>query len=607
MPMLQLRQIEYEIGARKLLTGIDWNINASSRLALIGPNGAGKTTLLKIITGEIEPTSGKIIRPAKYEIGYLPQEEIILKDEPILEMVLAGRKDLVEIEKRLQEMQEVLARNAHKPNSDLIEQQASLENQFRIRGGYAIRQQAKKILAGLGFSEKDFEKNLNQISGGWRMRAYLAKLLLQKPDLLLLDEPTNHLDLPSLEWLENFLKNFSGSLIIVSHDRFFIDKIASEIVELQEGSILFYPGNFHEYEILKRQEMEKVIHEWKNAKKIKEQQQKFIDRFRYKASKASQVQSRLKMLQKIDIPELPQTKTGLSFKLKVDVPSYKHVAKCNDVFFRYHQKWILENISFSISRTDKIALVGKNGAGKTTLMKLLGHELNPVKGEVIIGQRVSIGYFAQHRTEELNANNSVYSEVLETASDSHRSEIRNILGLFRFNRDDIEKKIGVLSGGEKSRVSLAKILASPVNFLMMDEPTNHLDMLSREALERALQQYEGTLLLISHDRYFLDKIVNRVFDLDQGHLSEYEGNYSDYLRLKPSKIDAVAEAETNRELTEAQKIKVKKRSEAQARQAVSPRRNQLLMQIREVELTEWKRPLVILLPTKIHQRLSICR
>ncbi len=585
--MIQLKNIHYEIGTRKLLSGADWNIDEGNRIALIGPNGTGKTTLLKIITGEIEASSGQIIRPSGYEIGYLPQEEISLNNETVLNLVLSGRKDLLMMESRLEQILNLLNDQVYSPmQQDLLTEQSQLEYQLRIRNGYHFRAEAKKILAGIGFGFSDFGKNLKEFSGGWRMRAYLAKLLLQKTDLLLLDEPTNHLDLPSLEWLENYLKKYKGSLIIVSHDRFLIDKIAGEIVELDKGSLLHYPGNFHDYEIQKQLRTEQAVHDWKNLKKIKDQQKKFIDRFRYKATKASQVQSRVKKLEKLDNLDLPETEKIFSFTLKVDIPSFKNVAHFDNVFFRYHETWVLENISFHISRNDKIALVGKNGAGKTTLTKLISGDLIPQKGKITTGERLEIGYFAQHRIEELNINNSIYQEILQTVSDSHRTSIRNILGLFMFSGDDVDKKIQVLSGGEKARVSLAKILLSPVNFLIMDEPTNHLDTLSRQALEKALQDYNGTLLLISHDRYFLDKLIHRVFELEIGRLSEFEGNYSDYLLLKAQKQNVeLKENVIKKPESTAQKNKVKKRVEARARQALSSKRNQLLHKIREIEHT----------------------
>jgi len=416
------------------------------------------------------------------------------------------------------------------------------------------------------------------------MRVYLAKLLLQKPDLLLLDEPTNHLDLPSLEWLEEYLKKFNGSIVIVSHDRTFIDKIAREIVELENGALHHFPGKFADFERQKELLAEQTLQHQKNIQRYKTQQQKFIDRFRYKATKAAQAQSRIKKLEKLESLELNRQTKSFSFSIKVDVSSYKDVLKFKDVSFRYNETWVFRDLNFQISRGDKIALVGQNGAGKTTLTKLITGMLKPQQGNIKIGERVHIGYFAQHRIEELNLKNTIYQEVLETAADSHRPNIRNILGLFKFSGDDIEKKIEVLSGGEKARVSLAKIILSPVNFLIMDEPTNHLDIPSRQALENALREYDGTLLLISHDRYFLDKLIHRVFELKKQKLTEFEGNYTDYLHLRPAEDEVSSEVMT--ELSDknvSRKSRDQKRKEAEARQAISRKRNELQTRISVIE------------------------
>ncbi|MEJ2049503.1 MAG: ABC-F family ATP-binding cassette domain-containing protein [Calditrichota bacterium] len=583
--MVQLKNIHYQIGERTLLRDLNWFIDDGSRMALIGANGSGKTTLLRIITGQIKPNSGHINRPSGYQIGYLPQEEIVLQDNPILNTVLTGRPDIEEINAQLKEIQIALKVEINpQSEKELVARQGELESQYKLLDGYSIQAEAKKILAGLGFDRDEFGKPLMEFSGGWRMRVYLAKLLLQNPDLLLLDEPTNHLDLPSLEWLENYLKKFNGSIVIVSHDRTFIDKIAREIVELQDGTLFHFPGKYADFERQKELMAEQIQQQQKNIQKYKAQQQKFIDRFRYKATKAAQVQSRIKKLEKLETVEsVPQSK-NFSFSIKVDVPSYKDVLNFRDVSFRYNSHWIISQVNFHISRADKIALVGQNGAGKTTLTKLITGILKPQQGLIKMGERIRIGYFAQHRIEELNLENTIYQEVFETAADSHRPNIRNILGLFKFSSDDIEKRIAVLSGGEKARVSLAKILLSPVNFLIMDEPTNHLDIPSRQTLENALQDYDGTLLLISHDRHFLDKLVHRVFELKKEKLTEYQGNYSDYLHLKPVEEEELLQQEIEiREKKSDRKSREQKRKEAEARQAISRRRNELQTRISEIE------------------------
>ncbi|MEJ2537476.1 MAG: ABC-F family ATP-binding cassette domain-containing protein [Calditrichia bacterium] len=583
--MIQLNNISYEIGERHLLRELDWYIDDGSRIALVGANGSGKTTLLRIVTGQLRQTSGRINKPSGYRIGYLPQEEVSLEDNQILSIVLAGRPDVQEIATQLREIQIALtAENNPQNQRELITKQGELENHFKLLDGYSLQAEAKKILAGLGFDQNNFGKPLSEFSGGWRMRVYLAKLLLQKPNLLLLDEPTNHLDLPSLEWLEEYLKKFSGSIVIVSHDRTFIDKIAREIVELENGVLQHFPGKFADFEKQKEMLAEQALQQQKNIQRYKAQQQKFIDRFRYKATKAAQVQSRIKKLEKLESVDLIRQFKNFSFSIKVDEPSYKDVLKFKDVSFRYDEAWIFHQLNFQISRGDKIALVGQNGAGKTTLTKLITGMLKPQEGNIKIGERVHIGYFAQHRIEELNLKNTIYQEVLETAADSHRPNIRNILGLFKFSGDDIDKKIEVLSGGEKARVSLAKIILSPVNFLIMDEPTNHLDIPSRQALENALREYDGTLLLISHDRFFLDKLVHRIFELKKQKLTEFEGNYTDYLHLRPAEDEVSPEVMTElKDKNVSRKSRDQKRKEAEARQAISRKRNEIQTRISEIE------------------------
>ncbi|HHJ52679.1 MAG TPA: ABC transporter ATP-binding protein, partial [Caldithrix abyssi] len=465
-------------------------------------------------------------------------------------------------------------------HSALIERLGTLEQRYAQLDGYDLEYKAKKILAGLGFRETEFSKPLSAFSGGWRMRVYLARLLLQEPHLLLLDEPTNHLDLPSLEWVENYLRGFSGSMIIVSHDRFFIDRLAQEIVELYRGRLTHYAGNYHFYE------KQKALHHDRLIKKIKEQQEerarleRFINRFRYKATKAAQVQSRIKQLEKMETIELPEDFRTISFQIKADVPSYKEVLDVQDLWFRYDSDWVLKAVHLRMYRGEKVALVGVNGAGKTTFTRLISGELKPQKGTLRLGQRVHVGYYSQHQIEALDLSRTIYDEVAATAADSFRDRLRDILGVFHFSGDDILKPIRVLSGGEKARVSLAKILLSPCNFLIMDEPTNHLDLQSKEALEQALQDYDGTLLLISHDRYFLDKLVNRVVEIDRGRLKEYAGNYSDYLARKEA--ESPRQPQKN-EKPAPKKDKEKRRQAAQARQAISKDRQRLKNRIAELE------------------------
>ncbi len=582
--MLQLQDISYTVGERTLFQHVNWTIRSGKRIALVGPNGTGKTTLLRIIYKELSPTSGKITHPKKFTIGYLPQEEPTFEEGTVLRLVMQGNPEAVQIEEEMKRIHEQLE-SASDHTEKLVDQLGSLEARYGQIGGYALEAEAQKILAGLGFKEKDFSGSMSVLSGGWRMRVFLARMLLQGPDLMLLDEPTNHLDLPSLEWLENYLRNFSGSMIIVSHDRFFIDRLAQEIVELYNGRLTHYAGNYSFYEKQRALLHEQILKKYDQQKEERERLEKFINRFRYKASKAAQVQSRIKQLEKMERIELPKDHGVIHFQINADVQSYKDVLHLQNIWFRYDRDWVLEDLNLNIYRGEKIALIGENGAGKTTLTRLISHELLPQKGTIKWGERVHLAYYAQHQIDALDLSNTVFREVEENAAPSFRPKLRDILGAFQFTGEDVEKKIGVLSGGEKARVSLAKILLSPGNLLIMDEPTNHLDLKSKEALENALEDYNGTLLLISHDRYFLDKLVNRVIELRAGRLWEFEGNYSNYLDHKAAMIrleDNSSSAETNRN-SRQKKSKELKQKQARARQAISKERQRLTGLIESLE------------------------
>ncbi len=574
--MLQIQNLTYSVGERHILRDISWTIPSGRRIALIGANGAGKTTLLRLITGQLPPVSGQFIRPRDFSVGYLPQEEISFGKGSILHLAMEGRRELLEIFDQMQEIHDALEQSSTH-NEALIRRLGDLEHQYSQLGGYELEYQAKKILSGLGFSENDFQRSLANFSGGWRMRVYLARILLQQPDLLLLDEPTNHLDLSSLEWIENYLRTFTGSMIIVSHDRFFIDRLAQEIAELQNGRLTVYSGNYRFYEKQKALNEEHLIQRYMQQREERQRLEKFINRFRYKATKAAQVQSRIKQLEKMEHIELPPGSKTISFKIKADSPSYKDVLHIKNLWFRYDDDWVLQDINLDMYSGEKIALVGVNGAGKTTLTRLISGELQAQRGQLVLGERVHVSYYAQHQIDTLNLNNTIMDEVAATAAESFRSQLRDILGVFQFSGDDTQKIVGVLSGGEKARVSLAKIILSPCNFLIMDEPTNHLDLASKEALEQALQDYDGTLLLISHDRYFLDKLVDRVIEIDDGRLHEYAGNYSIYLNRKNEvavlRENAAAPAESK--LSTQKKNKEQKRKEAEARNAISKERRRL--------------------------------
>jgi len=587
--MLQLNNLSYAFADFEILKDLNWVINPGKRIALIGKNGAGKTTLLRIINSNINDFDGQIIKPKEYTIGYLPQEEVRVGKGTLLVATLEGQKKLARIESEMLRINGILEDHnlEQSKQSELVNKLGQLENEFSLLGGYRIEAEAKKILAGLGFKNEDFKRNLEEFSGGWQMRVYLAKILLQKPDLLLLDEPTNHLDFSSLEWLEDYLVSFAGSTIFVSHDRYFIKKLAQEITEIENGILTHYAGDIKFYQNKKSLVKEQLLHKVEQIREEREKLERFINRFRYKNTKAVQVQSRVKRLEKLEVVEIPKEQKKIQFKIDLPVKSYKEVCVCSDVSFKYDQQWVFEYVNFNIYRGEKIALVGDNGEGKTTLTKLIFGHLNPQKGDLKIGQNVKTGYYAQHQIDSLDINNTALKEVSLTVADSLRTKLRDVLGVFQISGDDVEKKIGVLSGGEKARVSLSKILLSPVNFLIMDEPTNHLDTNSREALEDALQSYEGTALLISHDRFFLDKLVSRVFELKDGQLKQYEGNYTDYLHYKKiheqrvGSLDNTEDIKTN--ITSIKISKERKKKEAELRQSISGKRKLLEMQIAQLE------------------------
>ncbi|MCP5102480.1 MAG: ABC-F family ATP-binding cassette domain-containing protein [bacterium] len=593
--MLQIRNLNYSIGEHQLLSGVDWLIQPGKRAALIGPNGAGKTTLLRILTDEIEYHSGDVTKPKAYRIGCLPQEEIVLEGQSVLQTVLDGQQEIINLEKQITNLHETLdshdSQQADDPaHQNLLKQLGDLEHRYEALDGYHLESTAKSILSGLGFLQTDFTRPLAEFSGGWRMRVYLALLLVRKPDLLLLDEPTNHLDIPSLEWLEQYLLSFKGSIVIVSHDRFFIDRLAQEIVELDRGQMVHYAGNYHFYEKKKEQREELLLKKWKEQRDERERQERFINRFRYKSSKATQVQSRIKQLEKMEIINLPPPPPRLNFNLKVETTSYKDVLTIENMSFKYETEWVLRNVDLNLYRGDRICLIGANGVGKTTLTRLIAGQLVPQEGSVQLGNRTKIGYYAQHQVDTLSLEATVYEEVASTVADCHVPRVRDVLGVFQFRGEDVFKKIKVLSGGEKARVSLAKILISPVNFLIMDEPTNHLDKVSKEALEQALSRYDGTLLLISHDRYFLDKLVDRVVDVKNGCFTEYDGNYSYYLEKRNGKNRDAGEPLVLKTQTGSQPVQVggkktkeQKRLEAAARQAVSSDLNRLKKRVAELE------------------------
>ncbi len=579
--MLQITKLSFSYGDQLLLNEIGWTIRPEKRYSLIGPNGAGKTTLLRLLAGELHPLRGNIIKPRDFQIGYLPQESRVFEGNTVLATALQAREDLISLEKQIHQLSWTIE-NKKQDYKKLVEKLGHFQQQYEYLGGYRYIAEAKSILAGLGFRSIDFERPVAELSGGWRMRVYLTRLLLKEPSLLLLDEPSNHLDLDSLYWLEQYLTSFSGSMIIVSHDRYFIDRLSNEIVELDRGKLAHYPGTYHQYEKHKLDQQQLLYKQYRQQEEERQRIQRFIDRFRYKAGKAAQVQSRIRQLEKMDKIEPPAVASGeVHFKLEPVYSSYHHVVHIENLYFRYQRQWVLNDIDLDIYRGQKIALVGPNGIGKTTLTRIISKELIPDHGVCELGKRVAIGYYAQHQVDALELDSTPYQIIEKNTDMKNIPHIRNVLGLFGIRNEDVNKKIGLLSGGEKARVSLAKLFLSLVNFLIMDEPTNHLDLASKQALEETLADYKGTLLLVSHDRYFLDKIVDKVIEITTTGLVLYEGNYTDYMEKRQAG-DRVG-VQKREHSNAGKKSKLQKRQKARARQQVSKERTRLQDCIAQLE------------------------
>ncbi|MDT9546947.1 MAG: ABC-F family ATP-binding cassette domain-containing protein [Chlorobium phaeovibrioides] len=544
--MFEARNLSLSVGTKELLSDTSFRVGDTDHVGLVGLNGTGKSTLLRLISGTGSDSAlisnGQFIKSAETTIGYLPQEISFEGDleKTALHYALQANARLFELSGKITTMEHELALPEQDYESaayhDLIERYSDAMHEFDHLGGYSMQSDAEKVLAGLGFSEIDFHKKVKSFSGGWQMRLHIAKLLLQNPTLLLLDEPTNHLDIDSLRWLENYLLNYEHSYMIVSHDRFFLDKLTTKTLEISFQRIDEYKGNYSRYEIDKAERFELMMGKYQNDKKKIAELQSFVNRFRAKATKARQAQSRLRQMEKLEKEmECPEEDLSrISFRFPKAQPSGREVMRLEGVGKSYPlpdgtTKQVLDGIDLEIMRGDRIAIVGSNGAGKTTFCKILADEIE-FDGKLTVGHNVTLNYFAQHQTENLAPDKSIYKEMLDAAPTAEaQKKVRDILGCFLFSGDAIEKKIKVLSGGEKSRVALARILLQASNLLVMDEPTNHLDMRSKEMLIDSLENYDGTLLLVSHDRYFLDSLVNKVVALKNGSLQLYLGTYAEYL------------------------------------------------------------------------------
>jgi ATP-binding cassette subfamily F protein 3 len=592
--MLQLDKITLYFGDRPLFDEISATINPGERIGLVGPNGAGKSTLLKIIAGEQEADSGSVNMSNSATVGYLPQDGVDPDPElTVYQEVEQAFSEILSLREKQEQLQHQL--DALDPESaehkQTLDEFGQVQHQLENIGSYTLQADIERVLMGLGFNENDFSRSTTEFSGGWLMRIALAKLLLRQPTYLLLDEPTNHLDIESLQWIESFLKNYDGTVIIVSHDRAFLDSVTKRTLALRRGNLDDYAGNFSFYEKKYAEEQELLKKQYENQQKERKQTQEFIDRFRYKATKAKQVQSRIKQLEKMEEIELDEEQSEISFRFPPAERSGQVVLKLRDLVKKYDDNTVFDGIDYEIERGDKIAVVGPNGAGKSTLIRILAGIEPITSGKREIGYNVTPGYFAQHQADELNPKNNALEEMRLAGSGENDTRLRTILGCFLFVGDDVFKKVGVLSGGEKSRVALAKMLLNSGNFLIFDEPTNHLDMQSKNILQQALQQYEGTLMIVSHDRDFLDPIVNKTLEVQPGYIKTWLGNVSYYLDKKreereakeAQEVEKKSEKKKTSDPTEGMSRKEQRRFEAEKRNTLSRKVKPLKKRLQEFE------------------------
>lgn len=533
--MLGINNISLQYNDRHLFRSVSFLVNPGEKIGLVGHNGAGKSTLLKIINGNVSTDSGNISKPKDFTLGYLPQELPLYDGKTVWEEAESAFSEIQEIQSRLDDINHQLAaREDYESQSylDLIEELNKLTERFTLVGGYTYHGDLEKILTGLGFTTEDFDRQTTEFSGGWRMRIELAKLLLAKNDVLLLDEPTNHLDINSIIWLESFLQGYEGAIVMVSHDRVFLDNITQRTIEVVQGTIYDYPVPYTRFTELREERIQLQQQEQKNQEKEIKHTEQLIEKFRYKASKAAFAQTLIKKLDKMERIELDvDDSRKISFKFPPAPRSGKVVLDAENLTKKYDDKTIFKNVDLSVNRLEKVAFVGQNGQGKSTLVKIVTERLQH-EGKLEVGHNVEIGYYAQEQAKTLDGDKTLLQTIEEEAPEDLRKKARDFLGKFLFTGEDVEKKVKVLSGGEKGRLALCKLLLRPYNLLVMDEPTNHLDMKSKEMLKNALLQYDGTLVLVSHDRYFLQGLTDKIFEFRNGEVKEFLGTIDEYLEAR---------------------------------------------------------------------------
>ncbi|HEX9109893.1 MAG TPA: ABC-F family ATP-binding cassette domain-containing protein [Terriglobales bacterium] len=532
--MIQFSAAGKRYGHKLLFEDADWLITPESRIGLVGANGTGKSTVMKILVGSESLDYGSISRAKGISAGYLPQDGLSLTGRSIFAECMSVFDDLHAIEKEMESLTRSMSELDHAgaEYAGVADRYQKLEHEFRARDGYMLEAEVGKVLTGLGFHRDDWTRQTEEFSGGWQMRIALAKLLLQRPNLLLLDEPTNHLDLEARNWLEEYLGSYPYAYVLISHDRYFLDVTVNRIVEIWNKQLHFYAGNYDQYLAARTARKEQLESAYKTQRERIEQLEVFINRFRYTATKAKQVQSRIKELEKIERIEIPEEEKTVHFSFPQPKPSGRIVAEFANVAKSYGDHRVFSNVNFMIERGERIALVGVNGAGKSTLIKLLAGQEALTAGESKLGHNVEPDYFAQDQYKELDPEARILDDLGELSPSSTQTQLRSLLGCFLFSGDDVFKRIGVLSGGERNRYALLKMLLHPANFLLLDEPTNHLDLRAKDVLLEALMKYTGTVVFVSHDRYFIDKLATRVFEIGEGKVEIYPGNYEDYLWRK---------------------------------------------------------------------------